>query len=199
MPVEHKAFFRKRKRPLKESTTVLVLVDFINPMDFPGADKLLKGALAAAMATARLKRRLTARGVTCIYANDNYGVWHSDFKDLVKACQALDGERGEIASVLAPAECDLTVLKPRHSAFHSTPLDHLLHELKARNLVVVGLSTDMCVHLTAMDAYMHGYKVWVPSDCTAAESETSKELALQQMSRVLKCSVRKSGSRSKTF
>ncbi len=64
------------------------------------------------------------------------------------ACQALPGARGEIATLLAPEEHDLSVLKPRHSAFHSTPLDHLLHELKARELVVVGLATDMCVHLT---------------------------------------------------
>lgn len=178
-------------RHLKASPTVLVLVDFINPLDFPGAENLLRGALSAAAAAARLKRTLSARGVATIYANDNYGVWHSDFKELVKACQALPGARGEMASMLAPEECDLTVLKPRHSAFHSTPLDHLLHELKADTLVIAGLSTDMCVHLTAMDAYMHGYKVWVPSDCTAAESDNSKVLALRQMSRVLKCSIRK--------
>jgi len=181
-------------QPLAASPTVLVLVDFINPMDFPGAEKLLRDALPAAMAAARLKRRLAAQGVTAIYANDNYGIWRSDFKELVAACKALPGTRGQIASLLAPAECDITILKPRHSAFHSTPLDHLLHELKAENLVVAGLSTDMCVHLTAMDAYMHGYKVWVPSDCTAAESAVSKDAALRQMARVFKCSVRKAGT-----
>lgn len=195
MTARYQIFPRERMRPLKPSPTVLVLVDFINPMDFPGAGNLLKGALPAAHAAAQLKRKLSARGVTTIYANDNYGVWHSDFKELVRACQALPGARGEIATLLAPAECDLTVLKPRHSAFHSTPLDHLLQELKANTLVVAGLSTDMCVHLTAMDAYMQGYKVWVPSDCTAAESENSKALALRQMSRVFKCSIRKAGGR----
>lgn len=183
---------RARLRPLKASPRVLVLVDFINPMRFPGAADLLKAALPAAIATARLKRRLASQGVAAIYANDNYGIWHSDFKELVAACKALPGGRGEIANMLAPADCDLTVLKPRHSAFHSTPLAHLLEQLKARELIVVGLATDMCVHLTAMDAYMHGYKVWVPSDCTAAESGASKAAALRQMSRVLKCSVRKS-------
>lgn len=182
---------RARLRPLKASPRVLVLVDFINPMRFPGAADLLKAALPAAIATARLKQRLSSQGVTAIYANDNYGIWHSDFKELVTACRALPGARGEIANLLTPAECDLTVLKPRHSAFHSTPLARLLEQLKARELIVVGLAADMCVHLTAMDAYMHGYKVWVPSDCTAAESSDSKAAALRQMSRVLKCSVRK--------
>jgi nicotinamidase-related amidase len=193
MTGKSKLFDRVRPRPLQASATVLVLVDFINPMNFPGAQRLLPGALAAAQATARLKSRLAARGVTAIYANDNYGVWQSDFKELVKACQALPGVRGEIASLLAPGEGDLTLLKPLHSAFHSTPLDHLLHQLQAQRLIVVGLATDMCVHLTAMDAYMQGYAVWVPRDCTAAESERSKSTALAQMARVFKCSVRKSG------
>ena len=97
---------------------------------------------------------------------------------MLAACQALPGIRGEIASLLAPEKCDLTLLKPLHSAFVSTPLEHLLKELKARELVVVGLSTDMCVHFTAIDAYTLGYKVWVPRDCTAAESQERKDSAL---------------------
>lgn len=179
---------------LRPSPTVLLLVDFINPMHFPGAENLVQKALEAAQATARFKARLARRGVTAIYANDNYGIWRSEFKDLLAACKALPRARGEIASLLGPAEDDLTILKPLHSAFHSTPLEHLLKQLKARELIVVGLAADMCVHLTAMDAYMRGYKVWVPRDCTAAESEEFKEAALKQMSQVLKCSVRLSTS-----
>lgn len=176
--------------PLKPSATVLVVVDFINPMQFPGAHKLVDGALQAAHATARLKARLTRRGVTCIYANDNYGTWHSDFKELLSTCQALPGARGEIARLMAPAECDLTILKPLHSAFYLTPLEHLLKQMATQQLIVAGLATDMCVHMTATDAYMRGYKVWVPSNCTAAETQRSKSTALAQMSKVLKCSVR---------
>jgi len=41
------------------SETVLLLVDFINPMDFPGAKHLARRAVAAARATARLKARRT--------------------------------------------------------------------------------------------------------------------------------------------
>jgi len=187
------SFFQQSKNPhLRPSPRVLVLVDFINPMQFPGAENLVPAALQAARATVRLKKRLSASGVTAIYANDNYGIWRSEFKDLLTACKALPGARGEMAALLAPGDDDLTILKPLHSAFHSTPLEHLLKQLKAHELIVVGLAADMCVHLTAMDAYMRGYKAWVPRDCTAAESEELKEAALRQMSQVLKCSVRKS-------
>jgi hypothetical protein len=46
---------------------VLLLVDFINPMRFPQAVNLLPGALQAAQAEARFKKRLAARCVTAIF------------------------------------------------------------------------------------------------------------------------------------
>ncbi len=179
-----------KKTRLPRSAKVLLLVDFINPLDFPEADRMVPDAFQAAQAAARLKDRLARRGVPAIYANDNYGTWHSDFRDLLQACQALPGHRGEIARLLAPAESDLTVLKPRHSAFQSTPLDLLLRQMEADKLIIVGLATDMCVHLSAMDAYMNGYKVWVPADCTAAQEQGHKDTALAQMARVFKCDIR---------
>lgn len=42
-----------------------------------------------------------------------------------------------------------------------------------------------------MDAYMRGYRLWVPRDCTAAESDAARDAALRQMAHVFKCSVRK--------
>jgi len=176
--------------PLPHSKEVLLLVDVINPLNFPTAHKLLPHALTAAHAIAKLKQRLVRRGVACIYANDNYGTWHSDFRDILTACKGLQARRGEIAQLLAPAPQDLVILKPQHSAFHSTPLQHLLSHMKAQKLVVVGLAADMCVMLSATDARMLGYQVWVPADCTAAESAMRKNHALEQLQRAFKCSVR---------
>ena len=173
------------------SKTVLLLVDVINPLDFPTAYQLLPGAWSAALAIAKLKERLVRQGAACIYANDNYGTWHSEFSDMLRACQQLPGRRGEIAQLLAPGPKDLVILKPQHSAFHSTPLDYLLRQIKAEKLVIVGLAADMCVLLTATDARMRDYSVWVPSDCTAAETPERLQLALQQMQHRFKCSVRR--------
>ncbi len=71
---------------LARSSDVLLLVDFINPLDFPGGEDLAPHALDAAKATAELRRALDARQVQCIYANDNYGIWHDDFKDIWSTC-----------------------------------------------------------------------------------------------------------------
>lgn len=179
-----------RHAPLRRSRRVLLLVDFINPLDFPGAEKLAEPAVAAARATAGLKQALTAEGVATIYANDNYGVWQSDFHSLVSSCLGMEGAPAEIARLVYPQAGDLTILKPRHSAFYASPLELLLAEMEARELVICGLATDMCVQLTAGDAFLREFSTWVPADCTAAESTAAKSASLDYMAGVLKCDTR---------
>lgn len=179
---------------LPRSRRVLVLVDYINPMEFPTAHDLAPGALRAARATAKLKAALARQRVPAIYANDNYGSWHSEFSQVLATCRAKAGVPGEIARLLAPAASDLTILKPRHSAFHGTPLDLLLAQIGARELVIAGLATDLCVQLTAADAFLRGFHVWVPRDCVAAESPARHRQALEWMARALDCSIRLSTS-----
>lgn len=174
---------------LPRSHSVLLLVDFINPLQFTGADSIAPAALQAARCTARLKQVLSQRGVPAVYANDNYGTWRSQFSDVLNYCKGLPGEAGEIARLLAPAECDLSLLKPRHSGFYATPLELLLTQMHAHELIVVGLSADMCVQLTAMDAYLRGYSVWAPADCTAAETAERKREALAYIERVFKADI----------
>lgn len=179
---------------LPRSATVLLLVDFINPLAFEGGRQLAEPALAAARATKRLKARLARDGVPAIYANDNYGVWRSDFRDILGYCAAQPGASGRMAEWLAPAPGDLVLLKPRHSAFFSTPLDLVLSQMRARTLVLAGIAADICVQITAMDATLRGYGLWVPADCTAAERDADKKAALAYMKRVLKADVRRSSS-----
>lgn len=182
-----------RSPRLPRSPRVLLLVDFITLLNFPGSEKLAGPALAAARCTAELKQRLSAEGVATIYANDNYGIWQSDFHSLVSTCLGLEGEPGEIARLLYPQAQDLTILKPRHSAFYASPLELLLAEMDTTELVICGLATDMCVQMTAADAFLREFKTWVPADCTAAQSEGAKATALAYMGSVLKCDVRPAG------
>lgn len=182
---------------LARSERVLLLVDFINPLDFPGGELLAPAAVEAARATAALKQRLAGQGVLTIFANDNYGVWQSDFHSLVATCLGMQGPAGEIARLLYPQADDLTILKPRHSAFYASPLELLLREMQARELVICGLATDMCVQLTAGDAFLREYEVWVPSDCTAAESAEAKAASLAYMADVLKCDTAESTAASR--
>lgn len=179
-----------RTDELEPSRTVLLLIDFINPLRFDGAEALAPAALKAARQAARLRRRLEADGVRTVYVNDNYGEWTSDFQALCRRCQAMPGTAGQMARAMRPRRRDFALLKPRHSAFHATPLQLLLERLHCRRLVLTGIAADSCVLFTAMDAYLRGYSLWVPGDCVASESPEALEQALEQMARVLKADVR---------
>lgn len=177
---------------LPDSPDVLLLIDYVNPLQFEEAAELAPKATRAAQATAALKSALTPRGVQTIYANDNYHTWHSEFRDLLRHCAQLPGAPAQMARTLEPTARDLTLLKPRHSAFFGTPLTLLLREMKTRRLILTGLSTDICVQFTAMDAFLHGYELWIPEDCTAAEREPYKLASLEYMRRVLGADTRSS-------
>lgn len=172
---------------LPRAHTVLLLVDLVNPLDFDGADRLAPPALQAAAAVAALKRDATARGVPSIYVNDNFGHWRSDFRKLLTVCRRSRGAAATLARLLAPRDGDFTVLKPRHSGFHATPLRLLLERMGARRLVITGLATDLCVQCTATDGFQLGFGLWVPADCCAAETPQRHAAALAWMARALKC------------
>jgi nicotinamidase-related amidase len=160
--------------------TALLIVDMISSWDFPDADKLLPQAAAIAPRIAALKARCRRDGVPVIYGNDNRGQWRSDFRRVVEHAQREDGAGAKIATLLAPDDDDYFVLKPKHSAFFSTPLDLLLQHLKARRLVIAGVASDQCVVTTALDARMRDYEVVVPADCIASQSAARNQRALKQ-------------------
>lgn len=56
-----------------ECRIALLIIDMINAFDFHGAQAMLPRALAAAKATAALKRRARKAGVPVVYVNDNFG------------------------------------------------------------------------------------------------------------------------------
>src|SRR4051812_49599304 len=112
------------------SAVAVLLVDVINPLDFPEADDLLKTALPVADRLAELKRRARQAGVPVVYANDNFGRWRSDLSAVVERCPA--GKGRPLAERLRPDVEDYVVLKPKHSAFYATALDTLLRYLGTR-------------------------------------------------------------------
>jgi nicotinamidase-related amidase len=168
----------------------LLLVDVINELEFDGGDKLLRRALPVARRIATLKARAARAGVPCIYVNDNFGKWRSDFRALVDHCLT-DAVRGqEIARLLAPGDDDYFVLKPLHSGFYTTTLDLLLRELGSRRLVICGMATEGCVLFTASDAYIRGFEVVVPRDGSASESPSRHTAAFDIMKKMLKADTR---------
>src|SRR5687768_18306065 len=71
----------------------LLLIDWINDLEFEAGGKLLPQALAAAQATAALRKRAKQAGVPIVYCNDNFGKWRSDFRATLEHVLK-DGVRG---------------------------------------------------------------------------------------------------------
>lgn len=175
-----------------KSKLALLLIDVINDLEFEEGDKVLEAALPMAQRIVQLKRRAKAAGVPCVYVNDNFRHWKSDFRAQVRHCLQ-DGVRGEpLVQMLVPEEDDYFVLKPKHSGFFSTALELLLVHLEAERLILVGIAANNCVLFTANDAYMREFSIIVPSDCVASNSPDDTRYALAQMQKVLKADTRPS-------
>jgi nicotinamidase-related amidase len=172
-----------------KSETALLLIDVINDFDFPEGEQLLRLAMPAGKNIAALKQRTKAAGIPSIYVNDNFGRWRSDFKKTVAHCNEKNARGKHFVELLLPDEDDYFVLKPKHSGFYSTTLDLLLTHLNAKNLILTGIAGNNCVLVTANDAYMRDYKLFVPADCVVSNTEDDNAYALKQMETVLKADV----------
>jgi nicotinamidase-related amidase len=172
-----------------EAPTVLLLIDVINDLEFEGGDALLDPALAMAGRLAALKHRARGAGIPAVYVNDNFGRWRSDLPALLAHCRR-EGVRGRpLVERLVPEPDDYFVLKPKHSGFFSTTLDTLLAYLRARTLILTGLTADNCVLFTASDAYLRDFHVIVPPDCVASIDARHTRQALDHMRRVLEADL----------
>jgi nicotinamidase-related amidase len=176
------------KKPSTKSA--LLLVDFMNPLDFDKASLLAPRALRAAKHTAELKHKARHKRIHCVYANDNFGNWTSEFSALVQELRSRGGIPQQIAEILKPAKGDLSVLKPRHSAFYGTPLEFLLQDLGISRLIIAGITADICVFATAQDAHIRQFKLWIPSDCVATFTAAHERASLMHMARTMHAETR---------
>jgi nicotinamidase-related amidase len=173
-----------------KSNAALLLIDVINDFDFPDGEQLLRLAIPAGENIARLKQGARTAGIPSIYVNDNFGRWRSDFKKTVAHCRE-EGKGKQFVELLLPEDDDYFVLKPKHSGFYSTTLSLLLTHLTAKNLILTGIAGNNCVLVTANDAYMRDFKLFVPADCVVSNTEEENQHALKQMQTVLKADISK--------
>jgi nicotinamidase-related amidase len=169
--------------------TALVIIDmqrdFLEPGGFGAAlgndVSLLRSAIAP---TARVLNACRAAGILVVHTREGH---RPDLADLAPAKKArgnlatgigdtgpmgrilVRGEPGhDIIPELAPAPGEPVVDKPGKGAFYATDLEAMLRGRGVRQLLVCGVTTEVCVNTTVREANDRGFDCLVLEDCTGS-------------------------------
>lgn len=168
--------------------SALIVTDMLNPYDHDDADLLAESAAAIVGPLARLVARARdADDVELVYVNDNHGDYTASREQLVE--RALHGRRPELVEPIAPDVDDDLLIKPRHSAFYGTPLEHLLRERGVERVILTGQVTEQCVLYTALDAYVRRLTVQVVTDGVAFIDRELHDASLRMMERNMRAEL----------
>ncbi len=159
----------------------IIVVDMINDfvtgkLGSPRAQKIVPNI-------ANLLKKARKQGIPIIYLRDAHTAADSEMR--IWGQHAMKGTEGsEIVPQLKPEEDDIVIEKNWYSGFIDTELPLILKRLGADTLIIVGVSTDICVQNNVGHAYFSGYKTIVPLDCTASIDEAAQEQAIKYMKNI---------------
>ena len=92
------------------------------------------------------------------------------------------GEAGhDIIPALYPLDDEIVIDKPGKGAFYATELDDVLQDYRIANLLVCGVTTEVCVNTTVREANDRGYRCVVLADCCASYFPEFHEMGLKMI------------------
>jgi nicotinamidase-related amidase len=166
---------------LDPATTAIVTLEVQENLLLP--DRAMIPGLAAHAQAIGLIDRLatlfdTARrvGVHILYVTDqrrNDGVGAATNAFIGAAISPENGPsngHGPIVAQLTPHPEDISIARQHGmTGFYTTSLDAYLRNLNIKTVIMTGVSANIAVNGTAIEAMNRGYRVIVPSDCVAGD------------------------------
>ena len=159
----------------------LIIIDMLNDfIDRTGA--LYCGETAEAIIPVIQAELARARqqGELVVYLQDSHDADDVEFDKFPPHCIA--GSWGSrIIAELAPVAGEIVLPKKRYSGFFGTDLDTVLVRSGAKEIMVVGVCTSICVMDTAGGLANRDYKVVVPVGGVADFDQEMHRMALKRM------------------
>jgi len=92
------------------------------------------------------------------------------------------GEYGhDIVDELAPIDGEVVIDKPGKGAFYATELQDILTTGGITQLLITGVTTEVCVHTTTREANDRGYECLVVSDCVGSYFPEFQRVGLEMI------------------
>lgn len=176
--------------------TAMLVIDMQKCFVEPGAVFCIAGAKKTIPPLASAIKHMRKIGVRIVWVTRLYKKDMSDMEfhrrkyletigvDGVMFAGSVGKNSIEDAEGLIRKDDDLSIIKPRFSAFFKTNLDSILKDSGIDTLILTGTTTPNCIRSTAYDGISYNYRVIIMEDCTSSASAEIQAANIKDMKRV---------------